>query len=77
MNATVTYDPEVKALYLHFVDTDVVETVELAKGVFLDVDAVGGAVGLEILNADTGLLASLPAPPDTMNLAAWLRTSAA
>ena len=41
MNATLTYDPDVKALYIQLTDSEVLETVELAKGVDLDVDADG------------------------------------
>ncbi len=68
MNATLTYDPDVQALYIQLSDADVWETVELAKGVYLDIDADGQAVGFEILNADAGLLASIPALPDKANL---------
>lgn len=77
MNATLTYDADVKALYIMFTDADVLETVELAEGVYLDVDREGQAVGLEVLNADTGLLASIPALPDSADLSALLRSSAA
>lgn len=64
MNATLTYDPDVKTLYIQLTDADVLETVELAAGVYLDVDDHGEPVGLEILNAAPTLLAGLPAPPD-------------
>jgi len=77
MNATLTYDPDVQALYIQLSDADVRETVELAKGVYLDIDADGQAVGFEILNADAGLLASIPALPDTADLAALLKPRAA
>lgn len=60
---TVTYDPDVNVLYIQLLDAEVLETVELAKGVYLDIDAEGRAIGFEILNADVSLLASVPALP--------------
>lgn len=57
MNATLTYDADVKALSIQLTEADVLETVELAEGAYLDVDREGQAVGLEVLNADAGLLA--------------------
>ena len=45
------------------------ETVELAKGVYLDVYADVQAVGFEILNADAALLKSVSALPETSDLA--------
>lgn len=77
MNATLTYDPDAKALYIQLTEADVLETVELAKGVYLDIDADGQAVGFEILNADATLLASVPALPDTAMLRDLLKPSAA
>ncbi|HVL23280.1 MAG TPA: DUF2283 domain-containing protein [Thermomicrobiales bacterium] len=65
---TLTYDPDVKALYIQLTDSDVLETVELAKGVYLDLDADGQAVGFEILDADETLLSSIPALPATASL---------
>lgn len=44
---TLTYDADVKALYIQITDADVLETVELAKGVYLDIDAEGRAVGCQ------------------------------
>lgn len=72
----LTCDPDVRALYVQFSDTDVLETVQLANGVYLDIDADGQAVGFEILNADPTLLASVPAPPDTAALSDVLKPSA-
>lgn len=76
-SATLTYDPDVNALYIQLADTEVLETVELAKGVYLDVDAEGQAVGFEILNADASLLASIPALPDKAALRDLLKSHAA
>lgn len=74
---TLTYDADVKALYIELTDADVLETVELAKGVYLDIDAEGRAVGFEILNADATLLAALPKLPNTAALSDLLKSSAA
>jgi uncharacterized protein YuzE len=74
---TLTCDPDVKALYVQLTDAEVVETVELAKGVYLDVDADGEVIGIEILNADAGLLASVPALPNKAALGDLLDPHAA
>lgn len=77
MNALLTFDADVNALYVQFSEHDVADTVQLAKGVLLDVDADGEAVGLEVLNADSGLADTLATLPDTVQLAAFLRRRAA
>jgi uncharacterized protein YuzE len=74
---TVTYYPDVNALYIQLIDAEVLETVELAKGVYLDIDADGRAIGFEILNADASLLASIPALPDKAALRDLLKPHAA
>lgn len=74
---TLTYDPDVNALYIQLLETEIQETVELAKGVYLDVDAAGQVVGIEILNADASLLASIPALPDKAALRDLLNPHAA
>jgi uncharacterized protein YuzE len=74
---TLTYDPDVKALYIQLTDSEVLETVELAKGVYLDLDADGQAVGFEILNADETLLSSIAALPETATLKDLLSSQAA
>lgn len=76
MNATLTYDPDVKTLYIQLTDADVLETVELAEGVYLDVDRDGEPVGFEILHAAPTLLAGLPARPDTTALRELLTRTA-
>jgi uncharacterized protein YuzE len=70
-------DPDVKALYIQLTDSEVLETVELAEGVYLDLDADGQAVGFEVLNADENLLSSIPALPDTATLKDLLSSRAA
>ncbi len=73
----LTYDPKVKALYLKFSETEIAETLELSNTVYVDVDAHGQLVGFEILNADSGLTASLPSVPESTELQALLGKSAA
>jgi uncharacterized protein YuzE len=46
---TIAGDPEHATIYLEFSDTDLHKTVELSRGVYLDVDEEGQTVGLEIL----------------------------
>ena len=46
----ITYDPEVDALYIHFLDTTVT-TEHLAEGIAADYDAKGNLAGIEILDA--------------------------
>jgi uncharacterized protein YuzE len=74
---TVTCDPDVNALYIQLIDAEVLETVELAKSVYLDIDVDGRAIGFEILNADASLLASIPALPDKAALRDLLKPHAA
>lgn len=74
---TVTYDPDVRALYIQLIESDIVETIELAHGVYIDVDADGQAVGFEILNADSALLEAIPALPGGATLKDVLSSHAA
>jgi YD repeat-containing protein len=48
----VTYDAEVDALYIRFLETTVT-TKHLAKGIAADYDAEGHLAGIEILDALT------------------------
>ena len=43
------YDPEADALYLRLKEGRVSETVEIAENVFVDLDAGGEPLGIEIL----------------------------
>lgn len=74
---TLTFDPDVMALYIAFSDHAVHETVELSRGVYLDVDEDGQAVGLEILNADKDLVSRIPSLPETAALKDLLKPNAA
>ncbi|MBN1659558.1 MAG: DUF2283 domain-containing protein [Anaerolineae bacterium] len=46
----ISYDPEVDALYIQFLDTTVT-TKHLVEGIAADYDADGKLAGLEILDA--------------------------
>lgn len=46
----ITYDPQVDALYIQFLETTVT-TVHLAEGIAADYDAQGRLAGIEILDA--------------------------
>jgi uncharacterized protein YuzE len=73
----LSYDPDANALYVRLSENDVVETLELSRSAFLDVDSGGVPVGLEILNADPRLLAGLPILPEGTTLIDVLRRNAA
>jgi len=46
----ITYDSEVDALYIRFIETTVT-TKQVAEGIAVDYDAEGRIVGIEILGA--------------------------
>lgn len=46
----ITYDPEVDALYIQFIETTVT-TEQLADGIAADYDKEGRLAGIEILDA--------------------------
>jgi uncharacterized protein YuzE len=48
----ITYDAEVDALYIRFIDTTVT-TEHVAEGIAVDYAADGRVAGIEILNART------------------------
>jgi uncharacterized protein YuzE len=78
MNQTsLTYDREADALYLQFSEEEIVETIELAENVYVDVDKEGNPVGFEVLGAEPGLLASLPSRPEVLALQELMKRSAA
>ncbi|CAN5547343.1 hypothetical protein BH09CHL1_BH09CHL1_07730 [soil metagenome] len=47
----VSFDATADALYIEFEETEVVRTIELSASVYLDLDADGRPVGLEVLNS--------------------------
>lgn len=64
----VAYDPEANALYMRFSDNEIAETLELSESVYVDVDADGVPVGLEVLDASSNLMTGLPSLPDSAAL---------
>ena len=75
--ATLTFDREADALYLQFSEEEIVETIELAENVYVDVDKEGNPVGFEVLGAEPELLASLPMRPEVLGLRELMKRSAA
>lgn len=53
----IDYDPQADAVYIRLRDGDVDDTLQAGKYVFVDVDAVGVPLGLEILAAERTLSA--------------------
>jgi uncharacterized protein YuzE len=47
----IDYDPEADAMYIRLRDGEVDDTLEASKYVFVDVDAEGVPIGLELLFA--------------------------
>jgi uncharacterized protein YuzE len=73
----LSFDPEANAVYLRFSDREVAETIEFSRWAYMDVDADGTPVGLEILNADPALLAELNSMPDGLTLQDFVKRHAA
>jgi uncharacterized protein YuzE len=73
----ITYDPEANALYLRFSDSEIAETLELSESVYVDLDADGVPVGLEVLDATAEILADLPPLPNEAALKDLMHPSAA
>ena len=46
---SLSYDPEVKALYIQISDQSVAKTIPLGQGNYMDVSESGKAIGLEII----------------------------
>ncbi len=55
----ISYDPKYDVLYLKFTEENVVDTVEVNKGVLIDYGKNGEMVGIEIINA-SGLMKANP-----------------
>lgn len=73
----LTYDAEANALYIRFSDHAVVDTLELSRSTYLDVDADGVPIGFEILHADPDLLADVSSLPQGSSLRDVLNRNAA
>jgi uncharacterized protein YuzE len=52
---TTRYDREVDALYIDLSDLPVDNTVEIAPGIMVDLDADGNVIGVEILDYEARL----------------------
>ncbi len=65
---TITYDPDANALYVRFSQGEIAETLELSESVYVDVDAEGVPIGLEVLDATPELMSELPTIPDAAAL---------
>jgi uncharacterized protein YuzE len=74
---TITYDPGANALYVRFSQVEIAETLELSESVYVDVDAEGVPVGLEVLDATSDLMSELPGLPDAAALKDLMHKSAA
>ncbi len=59
----LSYDADVRALYIRLSGAAIVETIELSRTTYVDIDANGDPVGFEILNADPALVTRIPASP--------------
>jgi uncharacterized protein YuzE len=77
MTTKVTYDESVHALYIQLSEAVVVETVELSKYVYLDVDADARPVGVEILNADPAFAGAFSGGIEALDLGELLKPRAA
>jgi len=73
----LSYDPEANALYLQFSENEVEQTIELSESVYVDLDADGMPVGLEVLDASSDILANLPSLPGSAKLKDLLQSSIA
>ncbi|MGC4192114.1 MAG: DUF2283 domain-containing protein [Thermomicrobiales bacterium] len=74
---TLTYDRDANALYLRFSSRPIEETVALSDSVYVDVDAEGEVVGVEVLYASSADLESIPELPATGVLRDLLKPRAA
>ncbi len=55
----ISYDPKYDVLYLKFTEEEVVDTIEVNKGVLIDYGKNGEMVGIEIIKA-SGLTKANP-----------------
>ena len=58
-SAQISWDREADAIYVRFTDEPVESTIALSTSVYIDVDANGNPVGLEVLKADANLISAL------------------
>lgn len=65
---TLTYDPEVRAMYVKFTDHPISRSIELSDTVYVDLDQDGEPVGFEILEAQGALLEKLSTSQESHSL---------
>jgi uncharacterized protein YuzE len=65
---TLTYDPDVRAMYVRLSDRAVAKSVELSDTVYVDLDSDGEPVGFEILEAQSSLVEKLAASHSSHSL---------
>lgn len=53
----ISYDPQADAIYIHLREASIDDTIEAGRYVFVDVDAEGVPVGVELLFAGRTLAA--------------------
>ena len=56
---TVRYDVDAEAIYLRFSAAEIVETVEVSDSLYVDVDANGDPIGIEVLGVASIALTNL------------------
>lgn len=65
---TLTYDAEVRAMYVRFSNHPVSRSIELSETVYVDLDEDGEPIGFEILEAQSALLEKLTASHENHTL---------
>lgn len=58
-DARITWDQDANAIYVRFSDADVAATLALSDTVYIDVDANGNPIGMEVLRVDFDIFATL------------------
>lgn len=76
MDTKLTWDKDAGAVYVQFSEEDVATTIALSTTVYIDIDQHGNPVGMEVLRADSGLIATLQALPDTATLSDLIHSAA-
>jgi uncharacterized protein YuzE len=74
---TVQYDVDAEAVYIRLSHEEVSETVEISESLYIDVDADGSPVGIEILGVDAEGLVDMPLVQTETELRALLKGHAA
>lgn len=67
---------DANAIYVRFSEAEVNSTIALSNTVYIDIDDLGNPVGMEVLNVDSDLLATLKGLPATATLRDLIQTAA-